>query len=404
MLYQIICDALLVFGLGLGGWQIVARLRMPAPEILGPVVLIGALRVWHTIDLPSMPEFFFPAAQVILGIFIGSMLDRKAARELKSMALSALVIVVWTLSMIVIIGFFLERYSVMDFQTALLSASMGGLPEITVLAMASGASAAVIIVMQLIRMLGSIMLFPVLFQKLENKKIGNNKQSVMVSVLDTEDRPEKPALEQSNYKADHAHHQADNNPRQNTSFPDRIKLSFNRRAIRQQAQFFRESWKRVLLTLVVAAAGGLFFDSLGVPAGLMIGSTFFVATASLTGLPVSKISQSLLSILLVAVGINVAESITLDTILTMTQTEFVMPILIATTVMFASSLGVAWIIHRLTGWDLPTSLLAAAPGGFTVMTALAIKHDLDPVKVSMLHLCRLFAIKLFIPFVFMWLI
>jgi len=65
---------------------------------------------------------------------------------------------------------------------------------------------------------------------------------------------------------------------------------------------------------------------------------------------------------------------------------------------------VAWIIHRLTGWDLPTSLLAAAPGGFTVMTALAIKHDLDPVKISMLHLCRLFTIKMFIPFIFMWLI
>ena len=399
-----ICDALLVFGLGLGGWQVVTRLRMPAPEILGPVILIGALRIWHIIDLPSMPGFFFPVAQVILGIFIGSMLDRKAARELKSMALSALVIVGWTLSMIVIIGFFLERYSVMDLQTALLSASMGGLPEITVLAMASGASAAVIIVMQLIRMLGSIMLFPVLFQKLEDKKTGNNKQSVMVSVLDTEDRPEKPALEQGNYKADHAHHQADNNPRQIISFPDKIKLSLNRRAIRQQAQFFKKSWKKILLTLVVATAGGLIFESLGIPAGLMIGSIIFIATASLTGLPVSRISRSLLNILLVAVGINVAESITLDTILTMTQTEFVLPILIATTVIFASSFGVAWIIHRLTGWDLPTSLLAAAPGGFTVMTALAIKHDLDPVKISMLHLCRLFTIKMFIPFIFMWLI
>jgi uncharacterized membrane protein AbrB (regulator of aidB expression) len=46
--------------------------------------------------------------------------------------------------------------------------------------------------------------------------------------------------------------------------------------------------------------------------------------------------------------------------------------------------------------------LAAAPAGFSVMTALAVDYDKDPFRVSMTHLCRLLAVKTIVPFVFMF--
>ncbi len=392
MIIQALNETLLLFGLGLCGWFLLSRVRMPAAHVLGPMVLIGALRAFQ-FDLPPSPDFMFPAVQIIIGIFVGSMLNKEALSELKKMAGSALIIILWTLSVIFVIGFFLARYSVMDLYTAMLSASMGGLPEITVIALASNASIAVIIVMQLIRMFGTVTIFPVIIEWVEKKE----RRGVNYPAVDHNPDLNKPSGEFKNY-------QAGETTVEITSIRDKIGQSLNSETLHGYIRLLRGSWKRILQTLAVAASGGLLLESLGVPAGMMVGSTIFIAAASIIGMPVSKLSQRLLNIMLVFIGISIADNITAETITTLADASFLLPILIATTVMFASSFGVAWLIYRLTGWDFPTSFLAAAPAGFTVMTTLALKHGHDPLKVSMLHLCRLLSIKMFLPFVFMALV
>ncbi len=403
MHFQTLQATALLFGMGMLGWFLLSRLHIPAPEIMGPIVLIGAFRALH-IDLPSAPAFLFPIAQVIIGIFVGSMLDKDSVRHLKAMATSALIVVIWALSMIVIIGFFLHRYSAMDPPTAFLSASMGGLPEISVLAVASGASAAVVILMQMLRMLGSIMLFPAILKWIEGRHYRNNRG-----------RPKEPPGPEAlpPLKTESAPSFGSGTPASGSSEPGRqgrpfykkwgqlVNQNLNRAKLQQRWLLCRQLWPRVLLTGIVAAAGGLLLYKLGIPAGLMVGSTFAIAAVSVAGLPVSRVSSRLLNILLVAIGITLADNITPETLHAMADARFLVPILIATSAMFASSYGIAWVIFRLTDWDFPTSLLAAAPGGFTVMTALAIKHGLDPLKISMVHLCRLLAIKMFVPLVIM---
>ncbi len=391
MFVQIVIDIALLFGLGLIGWFLLSRVRMPASELIGPVLIIGILRTIQ-VELPTSPDFLFPAAQIVIGIFVGSMLNKDALRELKPMTVSAVIIVTWALSIVFVVGYFLARYSVLDLYTAMLSASMGGLPEITVIALASGAEVTVIMVMQMIRMLVTVLLFPLLLQWIEGKE----KRGMMEQVKKQE-------------RANTANSETAENDKD--TFPENHKsllVNSLRSAVSQEALSnlifsVKTSWLRVLVTLVVATTGGLLLEVLGVPAGLLVGSTIFIAAFSVAGLPVSKLSPRLLNILLVFIGITVADNISIETIVTMADPDFLIPILIATAIMFATSFAVAWIIYRLTGWDFPTSFLAAAPGGFTVMTALAIKHGRDPFKVSMLHLCRLLSINIFIPFVFMYL-
>lgn len=364
---------------------------MPASELIGPVVIIGTLRALQ-VELPTSPDFLFPAAQIVIGIFVGSMLNRKAVRELKPMAVSAVIIIAWALSLVFVIGFFLARYSMMDLYTAMLSASMGGLPEITVIALASGAGVTVIIVMQMIRMLGTVLLFPLLLKWLEGRETRSAKQQAGKQESDSKTLTETAG----NCEKATARQKAG-------LYSDQLKTYFNRETLFRMGLSFKESWLRIAVTLVIATAGGLLVDRLGIPAGLLVGSTIFVASASVAGIPVSRLSPRLLDLLLVFIGITVADNISLETIITMVNPDFLIPILIATVLMFATSFGVAWIVCRLTRWDFPTSFLAAAPGGFTVMTTLAIKHGRDPFKVSMLHLCRLLSINIFIPFVFMYL-
>ncbi len=390
--------------MGLAGWFLLARLRVPAPEIMGPIILIGAFRA-SNVDLPAAPGILFPAAQLIIGIFVGSMLDKDSVRQLKTMALSALIVVTWALSMILVIGFFLNRYSAMDPPTALLSASMGGLPEISVLAVASGASAAVVIFMQMLRMLGSIMLFPAILEWIKKRNhpkgtFQDREQPCPTNLPPLHAGP-GPAHCNSNPGCGAEEHQK-KLPEKNPGVL--IRRYLNRKSIFKLGLLARQTWLKILSTAAVATAGGFLLHSLGIPAGLMVGSTLAIAAASVAGMPVSRVSKRLLSILLVTVGITLADNITPEMIQTMANFKFLVPILFATTVMFSSSFVIAWIIYRLTDWDFPTSFLAAAPGGFTVMTALAIKHGLDPFKISMIHLCRLLAIKMFVPLMFMILI
>jgi len=386
-----ISDVLLLFGLGLLGWFLLSRVKMPASELIGPVVIIGTLRAMQ-VELPNSPDFLFPAAQVVIGIFVGSMLNKEAVRELKPMAVSALIIIAWALSLVFVVGIFLARYSVLDLYTAMLSASMGGLPEITVIALASGAGVAVIMVMQMIRMLITVLLFPLLLIILEKREYRTSKEQT------TKFKNGNPGAAAS-FKTIKI-----SAPKESKgAVLNQLKSLFNQEKLYSITFSIRTTWLRVFLTIAVATAGGVSFHALGVPAGLLVGSTIFIAVFSVGGLPISKLSPRLLNILLVFIGITVADNISVKTFATMFDPDFLTPILIATTFMFASSFAVAWIIYRLTGWDFPTSFLAAAPGGFTVMTSLAIKHGLDPFKVSMLHLCRLLSINIFIPFVFMYL-
>ncbi len=403
MSFESLQNLALLFGLGLVGWFLSARLRFPAPEIIGPIFLIGALRALH-VDLPDAPNYLFPVAQITIGIFIGSMLDKKSVQSLKPMAASAVVVVIWALSMILLIGFFLNRFSVMDPQTALLSASMGGIAEISVLAVASGASAEVVIFMQMLRMLGSIMLFPAIVGWIKNK---NNNNLLDGNPAQTGTRlmginNPGPAGQKKAPEPDGTDPGDKNQNFWGLNYRT-ITTILNRPQLAGLWLSIKYSWVKVLTTIAIATAGGLVFLLIGIPAGLMVGSTFFIAAASIAGIPVSKMSKKLLSFLLVAIGVTLAGSITPETLQTMAKIEFLMPILIATTVMFISSFAIAWVIYRMTDWDFPTSFLAAAPGGFSVMTALAIKHDLDPFKISMVHLCRLLAIKMFVPLTFLFL-
>lgn len=358
-------DFLVLFALGLLGWGVFALLRAPVPPLLGTLAVIGTLRALE-VPIPDSPQYISTIVQVVLGIYIGAKVTRDTVRELKSLVVPAAVISLWALTVIFFFGWLLSRLTWLDTYTAILSSSIGGLPEMMVLSMATGADLAVVLVMQTFRMLATVAVFPLLFTKW------------------------------------FAPAQATANPA-----PDSGK--------RRQRQGKGVAWQEIfayltqkpqllLFTLAVAAAGGWALTALGVPAGVMVGGMLAVAAASVAGLPVRPLHPRLFSPLLVAVGIMVSDNFGPDTAQTLLSGSLLWPVLLSTLLIFLSSLAIAWAIHRLSGWDMATSFLAAAPGGFTVMTTLAIRYNKDPFRVSMLHLCRLMAIKSVVPLVFMFIL
>ncbi len=357
---DLIVEIAVLFGLGSLGWLLFYLLRIPAPALLGTIAVVGALRIIG-LPLAESPGFFSPLVQVVLGLYVGSKVTRETVKELKSMVLPAIIIAAWALSVVFLLGNFLSRITYLDPITAMLSSSMGGLPEMTIIALATQADLPVIIVMQAVRMILTMVLFPVILKLWMRKEKAENNQ------------------EQSILGA---------SSNQETSSHREVKAS---------------SIKNIVISIAFAAAGGWLFLSLGVPAGGMVGATFFIAFLSLfSGVKIAAPSTKLFGVMLLAIGLMVTDNLTADAVEVILTGNILIPIAISTVIIFATSLGVAFLIHRVSGWDFPTSFLAAAPGGFTIMVTLAVTYNKNPFRVSILHLCRLLAIKSVVPFVFMF--
>lgn len=397
MTSDLILDILFLFFLGSCGWALFALFRLPVPALLGTIAVIGTLRAAQ-FPLPDAPVFLYPLVQVMLGLFIGSKVTRETVLELKEMIAPAFIIVTWALAVVFLLGSFLARITNLDPYTAILSSSMGGLPEMTVIALATNANIAVIIVMQTFRMLVTVIAFPLIVNYLLNDN-KNNKQNKHI----------KHCLQGNN--------KIRNNNDSTGSFyfrfnPDSLFLKIHQIICRYRktiSLFFKNADQLTssiawgVLSLGIASGGGFLFLSLGVPAGAMVGSTIFIVAASLAGINVISPAPKLFGFILMGVGVMVADNINAATVEFLISGSLIGPIFYLTLLIFLSSLCVAFLIHKLVGWDFPTSFLAAAPGGFTVMTSLAIKFGMNPFRISMLHLCRLLAIKIVVPFVFMFL-
>ncbi len=379
MTQQMIMNTALLFLLGICGWALFKLLRMPVAALLGTLTIIGVLR-GNNISLPFSPAFLSPLVQIMLGFIVGSKITKEVTKHLKEMIVPAAIIVTWALSVVFILGSLLARFTELDTITSMLSCSMGGLPEMTVLAMSTSAEIEAVVIIQTYRMIATIVAFPFIMKYWDSAE----KRSKGIKVTKVEDVLTK------NRK----------------SFSDNIK-----EAKKSLAWFTStgENKKRVMvslgksgITLVIAFLGGSLFGYLGIPAGQMIGAMIFIAAASMLGMKIKGPPFIVHQLILVGVGIVVSDNISQETIKTFMSGQLLLPVIGITIISFGTSFLVALLIHKLVKWDFTTCFLAAAPGGFSVMTTLAITYGKDPFRVSILHLCRLITLKLVIPLVFMF--
>jgi membrane AbrB-like protein len=344
---------LLVF-LGTLGWQLFLRLRLPVPGLLGAITIISSLRALG-FDLAYSPPWFSPLVQVTIGLIVGAKVTRETFGELKRLFLPAFLIASWSIGFVFLLGHFLAKVAGLDTYTALLAASMGGLAEMTVLALSTGADVSVVIVMQTVRMVATSAVFPLILHKF---------------IV-----PEEPAA------AEH---------------PQGAKV-----VLKPSLKDLTKKVGGILPSYLVAAIGGTLCIYLGIPAGAMIGALVFTGAASLLGFPVNNPGDGVFEFVLVILGIVIADDLSPSSFAAILSGGLAVPLLLTTALIFFSSFAMAFLIQRISKMGFPTCFLAAAPGGFSVMTSYAIKYDQDPLSVSLLHLIRLISLKLVIPIAYL---
>ena len=139
----------------LGAW-VGARLRLPAGALLGPLILGVTLEEIGVLQLlwpPGMPQ----GAYLVLGLWVGLLFDgasvKRAGRLLPFVLTSALGLVVACAAL----GWALAALTGIDGMTAYLATTPGGIDSVSIMALGSGADAALVLAVQMLRLLAVVL-------------------------------------------------------------------------------------------------------------------------------------------------------------------------------------------------------------------------------------------------------
>ncbi|RYG91499.1 AbrB family transcriptional regulator [Loktanella sp. IMCC34160] len=151
-------------GCALVGIPVGRFLRLPAPVMLGPMLLSGIAHLLHLVEV-APPSLLVIAAQIVLGTVIGCRFLGASAREIgRDIWLG-----VWSSSamLLVAVGFAFLTASLTDTPVAqvFLAYSPGGLTEMSLLALAMGQDVAYVSIMHLLRILIVIVAAPAVFRR-----------------------------------------------------------------------------------------------------------------------------------------------------------------------------------------------------------------------------------------------
>jgi uncharacterized protein len=151
---------------------------------------------------------------------------------------------------------------------------------------------------------------------------------------------------------------------------------------------------QVAETLLIATAGGVGFNLIGFPGGLVSGSMLVVAIAALVGRPM-KVPIVLARPCFVMVGILLGAVVTPETLRGIATWPLSVALLVVSTIcMFAATTCYLRFVH---GWDALSALLGASPGSMAQVMALSAEFGTDLRGIAIVQVMRVLLIVLGLP-------
>lgn len=155
----------ILLGVGYFGSAIGQRIRLPAPHLVGPMLLSGGLHLAGLITFIP-PQELIQIAQLVLGAVLGCRFVGMSAKSILHILMIGLLMTLVLLSTVVICAFGVMMITDLPFSSLVLAYSPGGLAEMSIVAIAIQADAAFVVAHHLIRvmlvMLGAAPFFSLL--------------------------------------------------------------------------------------------------------------------------------------------------------------------------------------------------------------------------------------------------
>lgn len=317
------------------------KIKVPGGMMVGSIIGVSALNILtgHAI----MPLNAKVMAQIIAGAFIGVTVEKKDLLRLRKIWAPATTLLVGMLVLNIVSGYLIYLFSPLDLVTSLMSAVPGGMSDISIISADMGADASKVAIMQFVRLLAGIGIFPSMIGLVSKK---NSQDSIPVTIN----------LEESSRK------QYD------------------------KTVFFK--------TIMIALIFGLIGKSTRIPAGALLFSLLSVIVLKLTTqkawLPkwIKRFAQ-------VLSGAYIGSTIIYADILEIRY--LAIPAIILLLGYFIACFLIGWIIHKKFGMSLKESMLAATPAGASDMALIASDLGIQSTDVIVLQIVRMLAVVMIFP-------
>lgn len=326
-----------------GGFFVFRLLRTPNAALIGAMVATSALSA--TGHYPSFPLWIVSfTGNALIGAMIGKQINKDVLARMRTLAQCVVIQAVGIISLSLAAGYVLACATNLPIVTALLSATAGGVAEMTVFAISLNADVAPIAFIQFFRILTFLILTPYLIA-LARKYLPGGRPMLAETM--------RLAAVQSFSRAEY------------------------------------------LLLVPIAAAGAWLGRVLHIPVGEVLGamtagSAFaLIRNKKYRFAPLAADSSQLL------VGLVMGSRVSPEIVGQLSQ--LLAPALISTAMLFAGSVTLAYVLHRTQGWDYATCLLCASPAGLSQAAFLAEEIGADPFTTTVFQTVRFIGIILFYP-------
>lgn len=157
----------LVFAIGAAGGLGATALRIPGGGVIGSMLAVAVANLALIPEDVTVPQYYRMAAQIIIGVVIGSGITREALVLLKGRLLLALLLPLGLMANGILFAWLLKRFAGVDVITALFSTAPAGMADMTAMAISQGGDGLTVSSFHLIRIALTVLLMPFLARFLE---------------------------------------------------------------------------------------------------------------------------------------------------------------------------------------------------------------------------------------------
>lgn len=168
LLVLVACGGLGIWG---GRW-----LRLPASMFLGPF-LAGLVAVWTLPQQLQVPDVFFTAGLLLVGLSIGLKFDWETTRKLFKAVLLEVALVIVLILICLGVGYEFHLVTQVDIMTSLLGCTPGGMNAMIATVIELGGDSGLVLAMQMTRMLLILLISPILATFILQKATGDGCES-----------------------------------------------------------------------------------------------------------------------------------------------------------------------------------------------------------------------------------
>ena len=334
---------IITFLVASAGGVLASKLKVPAGAMVGAMAAVAVYNIFT--DGAYFPKDVKYATQIVSGLFIGCRVSRTQLGGLKRLVRPA--IMNTALLIIACLAMGVAMYALTDysFATCAFACAPGSMVDMSIIAMDMGADTSVVSVLQLVRLLSILGIFPGFFNAiLKKRQSGGDLQ------------------EPSDERGEHICR--------------------------------KRGMKYAAATLLVALAGGVLGVWTGIPAGALIFSMAAVSVQNVVfenaymPMGVKRLAQ-------ICAGALIGESVTAQAV---TELRFaIIPAAVMILCLLAVVFGLAALLHKRGGLDMRTALFACAPGGASDLALIAEDFGASAPIISLIQYVRVVAVVIVYP-------